>query len=152
MPPTRRERRRAVDRVGWQHQYKRLLTAYGKKASQEQSAEFFAALQGCTSAAVHDGVSACIREGKYFPTVAELLAAARNAGHQHKAPLATCDVCQNSTWITLHCAGVSAPDGATKPAPVDRSHYCGRDWVHSDHDWAVRCHQCWTLGRQGDAA
>ncbi len=141
-----------MDRVGWQHQYKRLLTAYGKKASQEQSAEFFTALQGSTSAAVHDGVSSCIREGKYFPTVADLLAAVRNAGHKHAAPQATCDVCQNSTWIEHQCAGVTAPDGATKPAPVDLANYCGRDWVHADHGYMRRCYQCWTFGQSGNAA
>lgn len=140
-----------MDRTSWQHQYKRLLTAYGKKASPDQSAEFFSAVQSSTGAAVHDGVSACIREGKYFPTVAELVAAVRNAGHKHAAPQATCEVCDNSTWIPHECAGVAAPDAAAKPAPVDRAHYCGRDWVHGAHSYARRCYQCWTFSGQGAA-
>lgn len=139
-----------MDRITWQHEYKRLLTAYGKKAQADQAAEFFAAVQSSTSAAVHDGVSAVIREGKYFPTVADLVAAVRNAGHKHAAPKATCDICANSTWEQFHCAGVTATGPETKPLPVDRANYCGRDWVHADHDYARRCRQCWTFMNGGE--
>jgi hypothetical protein len=140
-----------VDRIGWQHEYQRLLKAYGKRRDDEQSGEFFSALQGSTSAAVHDGVSACIREGKFFPTVADLLAAVRNASHRHEVPLATCDECQNTTWQEYRCDGVRAIGPETKPLPVDRAAYCGRDWVHTAHDYARRCRQCWTLTSNGGA-
>lgn len=141
-----------MERDVWMREYKRLTTAFGKKTSAEQAAVFFESLRSHAAACVAEAVSQVIREAKYFPTPADIAEKARAVRTSSAVPRATCDVCENLTWITLHCAGVSAPDGATKPAPVDRSHYCGRDWVHTDHAFAVRCHQCWTLGRQGSAA
>jgi hypothetical protein len=133
-----------VDRVSWQHQYKRLLTAYGKKANADQSAEFFAAVQSSGAAAVHDGISAAIREGKYFPTVAELLAAVRNASHRHAQPVVKCEACDGSTWAQHTCDGVTASkDG---PLVTNRAHFCGvGDTPHQTHAYARRCGQCWTF-------
>lgn len=142
-----------MDKPSWQHQYKRLLTAFGKKANQEQSAEFYDALRSHTSAAVHDGVSAAVREGKYFPTVAELLAQVRNASHRHQAPSEVCETCQGSSWTQHPCDGVlNASAQGERPRPANLAHYCGvGDVPHQWHAYARRCH-CWPFQQQQGAA
>jgi len=141
-----------MDKPSWQHEYKRLLTAYGKKANQEQSAEFYAALASHTGAAVHDGTSTAIREGKYFPTVAELLAQVRNASHRHTAPVDVCETCQGSSWTQHQCDGVlPASAQGERPRPANLAHFCGvGDCPHQWHGYAKRCH-CWPFRQEQHA-
>ena len=141
-----------MERDVWMREYKRLTTAFGKKPNAEQAAVFFDSLRHFAASCVAEAVGQVIREAKYFPTPADVSEKARAVRTSAALPIATCDVCANSTWTTHHCAGVSAPDGRTKPAPVDRGQYCGRDWVHADHVYVRRCRQCWVLGRKGEAA
>ena len=84
------------------------------------------------------------------PHAGDLAELASVVMRERRAPLATCEVCKNSTWRVLPCAGVSAPDAVTPPAPVDPKQHCGHTFVHADHDFCVRCPQCW--GARGAVA
>lgn len=131
-----------MDRLAWTHQYKRLLTAFGKKANPEQSAVYFTALSHFVGASVHDAVTQAIKDAKFWPTPAELVERARTAQHAHRVPATACDVCHGSTWEQFRCDGVTS----TKEGPRVTNHaqFCGvGDAPHQDHGYASRCRQCW---------
>lgn len=131
-----------MDRETWAREYRRLLTAYNRTSNAEQIGVYYAALSGTPTVCVVEAVTSAIRESKTWPTVADLVERARLARPDHTAPASICTVCHGNRFTQHHCAGVSAPDGASKPMPVERSQYCGRDWVHGDHPYALRCAQC----------
>ena len=133
-----------MDKPTWQAEYKRLLTAYGKTVNQEQMALYYDVLQSYPGPVVTAAVSAAIRDGRSWPSAADLADRARQSRMSHPVPVGTCDVCHNETWIILPCAGVAASGPTEPPLPVNRREYCGRSYVHADHDYAVRCTQCWT--------
>lgn len=133
-----------MERSSWVHEYKRLLTAFGKKTNTEQSAEYFLALQPHTGACVHDAITSAIRESKYWPTPADLVERAKTARHNHQVPVSACDVCHGSTWTQHPCDGVTHADGGLPIRPINPSRFCGHgDIVHQWHDYARRCYQCW---------
>lgn len=131
-----------MEKTTWLTEYKRLLTAYNKAANPEQMGIYFDALRSYPGPCVSQAVTAAISTAKTWPSAADLVERVRAVLALHDRPLATCDVCHNSTWVEHHCAGVSAPNAQTKPAPLDRAQWCGRDWVHADHGFCVRCYQC----------
>ena len=140
-----------MDREQWAKEYARLCTAYGKSPNTEQARVYFAALDAYPIAVVADAVTEAVRESRGFPTAADLSdRAVRIRRGRPMAPAGACGRCHGSTWIELHCAGVSAESATAEPRPVDRSHCCGRTWVHADHGFAVRCDQCW--GLRGEVA
>ena len=131
-----------MTRTEWAHEYKRLCTAFSKKAHTDESAEYFTALQSFHGACVHDAVSRAIREAKYYPKAAELTEFARAARHAYSGPTAVCETCHGSTWTQHPCDGVVAhKDG---PVPTDHGRFCGvGDVPHQHHAYARRCHVCW---------
>ena len=140
-----------MEREQWAKEYQRLCTAYSKSPNTEQARVYFAALDVYPVAVVADAVTEAVRESRGFPTAADLSERAlRIRKARPVVPAGACDRCHGSTWIALHCAGVSAESATAAPMPVERHHYCGRNWVHADHGFAVRCDQCWVV--RGDAA
>lgn len=133
-----------MDAPDWKPLYQRLCTAYGKSPNVEQADVYLEALRGYPRVVVAEAVAEAIKESRGWPSAADLAERARQARRDAPLPVGTCDVCHNETWVILPCAGVTAPDATTRPEPVDRRAYCGRSYVHADHDYAVRCPQCWT--------
>lgn len=131
-----------MERDAWVKEYKRLLTAYNKASNSEQAGVYFEALGAYPGFVVADAVTSAIRESKTWPSAADLVERSRLAMRERGAPAGICDVCHGDLFTVHRCAGVSAPDAQTKPAPVSRHEFCGRDWVHADHDYARRCYQC----------
>jgi hypothetical protein len=140
-----------VDRDVWAKEYRRLLTAYGKSTNAEQAAAYYSALQSYPGMVVEAAVTSAIREAKTWPSAADLVERARLDLRTRQAPASICDVCRGERYQVWHCAGVSAPDAQTTPLPVDRSQYCGRDWVHADHAWATCCPQCHPASQRREA-
>jgi len=133
-----------MDRLDWQHQYKRLLTAFGKKANPDQSAEYFSALKDLTAACVHDAVSSAIKDAKFWPTAAELMERGRNARHQQQPQSkAACAQCDGSTWQSHQCDGMATDKDTQRVLPLNRAHACDRNFAHAPHDFARRCVACW---------
>ena len=132
-----------MDRVQWQHQYKRLLTAFAKKNNPDQSAEYFNALKDLSSAVIHDAVSSAIKDAKYWPTAAELMERGRTARHQHSETKAACAQCDGSTWQSHQCDGMATDPETQRVVPLTRAHCCDRNFAHSPHDYARRCVACW---------
>lgn len=131
-----------MEKATWLVEYKRLLTAYNKAANPEQMGIYFDTLRAYPGPCVSAAVTGAIAAAKSWPSAADLVERTRGVLALHDRPLATCDVCNNSTWIEHFCAGVTAPNAQTRPTPVDRSQWCGRDWVHVDHGFVSRCYQC----------
>lgn len=126
----------------WKKEYQRLCTAYGRALNVEQAGVYFAALSLYPGFIVGKAITAAIRESKAWPSAADLVERARTSMAENAAPRGMCDQCHGDLWEQYTCAGVSAPDTQTKPAPVNRHEWCGRDWVHAGHDYAMRCRQC----------
>lgn len=134
-----------MDAPDWKPLYQRLCTAYGKSPNVEQADVYLEALRGYPRVVVAGAVAEAIKESRGWPSAADLAERARQARRDAPLPVGTCDVCHNETWIILPCAGVTAMDATAPPLPVNRREYCGRNYVHAGHDYAVRCAQCWTM-------
>ena len=92
-----------MDRVAWEGGYRRLLKAYSKPFSADQAGAYFDGLSDLGDAAVDAGVTACIREVRYFPSVADLreraVAALRGDTDGPRGPY--CPVCDGSGLIVV---------------------------------------------------
>lgn len=128
----------------WEPLYSRLCGGLGRKETPAQHRAYFDALHTFPVTVVTEAVlRACSRTWPpTHPHAGDVVDLASAVMRERAVPGSKCDVCHGETFTVHFCAGVSAPDGRTKPAPVDRSEYCGRDWVHADHDFARRCYQC----------
>jgi hypothetical protein len=141
-----------VERDQWVFLYGRLATAYNRTRNADQVSVYYEALGRYPSTAVEAAVTTAIRESRGWPTAAELAEYARAYLIAHQAPASVCHRCHGDKFTVHHCAGVSAPDAATPPMPVDRTEFCGRDWVHVDHAYARYCPMCHPAARTEPAA
>jgi len=89
------------------------------------------------------GGDGAIRDGKYWPTPAELIERARLSRPRETTHGAVCEACQGSTWVETPCDGVSHGEPQTRPSPVHRGRVCRTDDVmHAAHLMATRCPGC----------
>lgn len=132
----------------WRTLYERLCGGLSRRPDPAQERAYYDALSRYPVAVVSEAVrQACAKTWPpTHPHAGDLVELASVEMRGRVAPASTCGVCGGGTWMVHHCAGVSAPDNVTPPAPVDRAHCCGRTYVHADHDYATRCPQCWVLG------
>ena len=132
-----------MDLEQWAKEYKRLLTAFSKPTSSEQARLYFQELRGYPFGAVVTAVTGAIRDGKYWPTPAELIERARLSRPRETTHGAVCEACQGSTWVETPCDGVSHGEPQTRPSPVHRGRVCRTDDVmHAAHLMATRCPGC----------
>lgn len=136
----------------WKPIYERLCGGLSRKATPAQERAYFDALRTFPAFVVAEAVRRASARTwpPTHPHAGDLVELAAVQMRERAAPKATCDVCHGDTWEQFHCAGVTATGPETKPLPVDRANYCGRDWVHADHDYARRCRQCWTFTNGGE--
>lgn len=137
----------------WRPIYERLCGALERKPTPAQERAYFDALSSYPVSVVAD---ACRQAASRtwpptHPHAGEIVELAASLRRARTVSAAACDVCAGDKFQQWHCAGVTAPDAQTKPYPVDRSQYCGRDWVHADHAWATTCPQCHPVSRAQEA-
>ena len=89
-----------MDKAQWVTEYRRLLQVYNKKADTEQADAYFAALSDLSGEAVAEGVSRCIREGRFWPSVADIRERAIVRGGDGR-PGWTCRECGGTGLVTV---------------------------------------------------
>lgn len=141
-----------MERDQWVFLYGRLATAYNRTRNADQVSVYYEALGRYPTTAVEAAVATAIRESRGWPTAAELAEYARGYLTAHQAPASMCDRCRGARFTVHDCAGVSAPDARSQPLPVDRTAFCGRDYVHVGHPFARHCPQCHPGARRTEPA